>query len=69
VAKVTKDDVVFEVEANDSTFIPPNVPHRLENPTDRPLKLIEVQSGRYLEEDDIVRLDDDYERSKPLSFS
>jgi mannose-1-phosphate guanylyltransferase/mannose-6-phosphate isomerase len=69
VAKVTKDDVVFEVEANDSTFIPPHVPHRLENPTDKLLKLIEVQSGRYLEEDDIVRLDDDYERSKPLSFS
>ena len=43
--------------------IPPLMPHRLENLGDVPLHLIEVQTGSYLEEDDIVRLDDTYGRS------
>jgi len=48
---------------NQSTYIPIGAAHRLENPGEEPLYLIEVQSGEYLEEDDIERLDDDYARS------
>ncbi|MBK1622877.1 mannose-1-phosphate guanylyltransferase/mannose-6-phosphate isomerase [Afifella marina] len=47
---------------NESTFIPIGAVHRLENPGKIPLELIEVQSGTYLAEDDVVRLDDDYDR-------
>jgi mannose-6-phosphate isomerase-like protein (cupin superfamily) len=42
--------------------VPLNTPHRLENPGQEPVKIIEVQAGVYLEEDDIVRLDDDFWR-------
>ena len=61
-ARVTRDDQVYEVRENESTFIPLGAKHRLENPTDQPLYLIEVQSGAYLGEDDIVRYEDRYNR-------
>jgi mannose-1-phosphate guanylyltransferase/mannose-6-phosphate isomerase len=61
-ARVTRDDAVYEVRENESTFIPLGAKHRLENPTDQPLYLIEVQSGAYLGEDDIVRFEDRYKR-------
>ena len=47
---------------NESTFIPCGAVHRLKNPGEEPLELIEVQSGSYLGEDDIVRLEDNYGR-------
>ena len=61
-ARVTRDDQVYEVRENESTFIPLGAKHRLENVTDQPLYLIEVQSGSYLGEDDIVRYEDRYDR-------
>jgi len=51
------------IEANESTFIPAGNRHRLENATALPLVIIEVQSGPYLGEDDIVRFDDRYQRN------
>jgi len=62
-AKVTCDDNVFLLRENESTFIPLGAKHRLENPGTIPLHLIEVQSGSYLGEDDIVRFEDHYGRS------
>ncbi len=62
-ATVTRGEEVFNVHVNESTFIPPSTVHRLENPGMIPLKIIEVQNGEYLEEDDIVRTEDDYARS------
>jgi mannose-1-phosphate guanylyltransferase/mannose-6-phosphate isomerase len=62
-AKVTRGDEVFHLYENQSTFIPVGTKHRLENPGHIPLELIEVQSGSYLGEDDIVRFDDRYGRS------
>jgi mannose-1-phosphate guanylyltransferase / mannose-6-phosphate isomerase len=62
-AKVTRGDEVFVIAENESTYIPLGVKHRLENPGKVPLYLIEVQSGGYLGEDDIVRFDDRYRRS------
>ena len=50
------------VGENESTFIPLGVHHRLENPGVIPLELIEIQSGSYLGEDDIVRFEDNYGR-------
>lgn len=61
-AKVTRGEDVFLVAENESTFIPLGVKHRLENPGMVPLELIEVQSGSYLGEDDIVRFEDAYGR-------
>lgn len=61
-AKVTKDDEVFTLSENESTYIPLGVKHRLENIGKIPLELIEVQTGSYLGEDDIVRFDDVYGR-------
>ena len=63
VARVTRDNDVFELFANQSTYIPIGAKHRLENPGAEMLELIEVQSGDYLSEDDIVRYDDVYGRS------
>ncbi len=63
-ARVTRGEEVFDLEANQSTFIPVETPHRLENPGREPVSLIEVQSGSYLGEDDIVRLEDDYGRKQ-----
>ena len=62
-ARVQKGDDVFDLNANESTFIPVGVRHRLENLGDAPLRLIEVQSGDYVGEDDIVRLEDVYGRA------
>ncbi|SHG19219.1 mannose-1-phosphate guanylyltransferase [Microbulbifer donghaiensis] len=62
-AKVTRGDEQLLVTENQSTYIPLGVTHRLENPGTIPLELIEVQSGSYLGEDDIIRFDDAYGRS------
>lgn len=62
-AKVTNGDKTFLVTENESTFIPIGEIHALENPGKIPLELIEVQSGSYLGEDDIVRFEDLYGRS------
>jgi mannose-1-phosphate guanylyltransferase/mannose-6-phosphate isomerase len=62
-ARVTRDDEVFELGANEATNIPLGAVHRLENLGDEPLHLIEVQCGDYLGEDDIVRLEDTYGRA------
>jgi len=64
-AQVTVGNKVSMLKENESTFIPLGEKHRLENPGDKPLRLIEVQSGGYLGEDDIVRFDDVYGRAKP----
>ena len=61
-ALVTRGDDQFLLSENESTFIPLGVRHRLENPGKVQLEIIEVQSGSYLGEDDIVRLDDCYGR-------
>jgi len=61
-AKVTRGESTFLVSENESTFIPLGTRHRLENPGRVPLEMIEVQSGSYLGEDDIVRFDDVYGR-------
>jgi mannose-1-phosphate guanylyltransferase/mannose-6-phosphate isomerase len=62
-AKVTHDDKTFVLSENESTYIPVGMRHRLENIGTMPLQLIEVQSGSYLGEDDIVRFEDDYKRT------
>ncbi len=61
-ARVTRGDEVFTLGENESTFIPLGAKHRLENIGTEPLHLIEVQSGHYLGEDDIVRFEDSYGR-------
>jgi mannose-1-phosphate guanylyltransferase/mannose-6-phosphate isomerase len=61
-ARITRGDEVFLLEENQSTYIPIGVKHRIENPGMIPLHIIEVQSGSYLGEDDIVRFDDRYGR-------
>jgi len=61
-AKVTRGEEQFLVSENQSTYIPLGTKHRLENPGAIPLEMIEVQSGAYLGEDDIVRFDDVYGR-------
>lgn len=63
-ALVTRGTETFRLSANQSTYIPVGEIHRLENDSTEPLHLIEVQSGSYLGEDDIVRLDDSYGRMK-----
>ncbi|QND70411.1 mannose-1-phosphate guanylyltransferase/mannose-6-phosphate isomerase [Tardiphaga robiniae] len=62
-AKVTIDDQIKTVHENESIYIPLGATHRLENPGKIPLELIEVQTGSYLGEDDIVRIEDDYKRN------
>jgi mannose-6-phosphate isomerase len=61
-AKVVCGDKKIILNANESTYVPQCTPHRLENPGVIKLVIIEVQNGEYLEEDDIVRLQDDYAR-------
>ena len=61
-ARVTRGEEVFLVSENESTYIPLGVTHRLENPGKLSLEMIEVQSGSYLGEDDIVRFEDTYGR-------
>ena len=62
-AKVTNGDEEIFVGTNESTYIPATHRHRLENPGLLPLVMIEVQSGEYLGEDDIVRFQDNYGRA------
>jgi len=62
-ARVFRDNEIFDLHENESVFIPLGTTHYLENPGDEPLDIIEVQSGTYLGEDDIVRFDDIYGRS------
>jgi mannose-1-phosphate guanylyltransferase/mannose-6-phosphate isomerase len=62
-AEVTRGDEVILLAENQSTYIPLGVTHRLKNPGKLPLELIEVQSGTYLGEDDIVRFEDNYGRA------
>ena len=62
-AQVTNGEQVTVLHENQSTYIPIGAKHRLANPGDVPLEIVEVQSGGYLGEDDIVRFDDDYGRS------
>ena len=61
-ARITRGEEVFMLEENQSTYIPIGVQHRIENPGRIALHIIEVQSGTYLGEDDIVRLEDRYGR-------
>ena len=61
-AKVTKGDEVFILNENESVSIPQGMKHRLENPGNIPLEVIEAQMGDYLGEDDIIRLEDNYNR-------
>ena len=63
-ASVTKGDKIFDLNTNQSTFINVGEIHRLENKTSQILKLVEVQTGKYLGEDDIVRIEDEYGRKK-----
>ncbi len=64
IATVTNGDNTFKLSSNQSTYIDAGTLHRLENDTDKNLILIEVQCGKYLGEDDIVRFDDQYGRTK-----
>ncbi len=66
-AKVTCGDHEEVLFANQSTYVPQCISHRLENPGVIPLILIEVQNGEYLGEDDIVRFQDDYSRAPAKS--
>ena len=61
-ARITRGDELFLLEENQSTYIAVGVVHRIENPGKVPLHIIEVQSGGYLGEDDIVRFEDQYGR-------
>lgn len=70
VARVTIGDSQQEVHPNESVYVPVRTPHRLENQGIEPLRLIEIQTGPYLEEDDIIRLDDDFwRRSSRTDFA
>ena len=62
-AEVTNGDKVILLAENQSTYIPLGQTHRLANPGKVPLEIIEVQSGSYLGEDDIVRFEDTYGRN------
>lgn len=65
-AKITIDRDVYFRGPNQSIYVPQKGLHRLENATDKPLKIVEVQCGKYLEEDDIVRIKDDFERKSKI---
>ena len=65
-AKVIIGDKESFLHENESVFVPPTTLHRLENPGKIPLEIIEVQSGEYVEEDDIVRFDDVYGRENEI---
>ena len=62
-ARITRDEEVIELGPNQSSYIPLGAAHRLENPGDAPLEIIEVQSGDKISEEDIERLDDVYGRA------
>jgi mannose-1-phosphate guanylyltransferase/mannose-6-phosphate isomerase len=69
VAEITNGEKVFTLQENQSTYIPQGEVHRLANPGKDILEIIEVQSGAYLGEDDIVRLEDNYGRTFPVACS
>ena len=62
VATITNNDVELTLKENESAYIPKTRKHRLENRSEKPLAIIEVQCGDYVGEDDIVRFDDQYGR-------
>ena len=62
-AQVTRDDETFALRSNESVYIPKGAVHRIENLTDAPVLIVEVQTGEELREDDIVRLEDQYQRT------
>jgi mannose-1-phosphate guanylyltransferase/mannose-6-phosphate isomerase len=62
-ARITRGEETFLLSENESTYIPIGTTHRIENPGKVPLHMIEVQSGSYLGEDDIVRFEDVYGRN------
>jgi mannose-6-phosphate isomerase len=62
-ARVVNGDQVLELSALESTVIPVETVHRLENPGSHPLVIVEVQTGEILSEEDIIRLEDDYQRA------
>ena len=66
-AKVEINNKIMDLHENQSVFIPLGSKHRLSNPGKYPLKLIEVQSGSYLGEDDIVRFEDKYGRNPAMT--
>ena len=63
IATVTREDEVFELSENQSTYIPIGIIHCLENKYSSPLEIIEIQTGSYLGEDDIIRIEDKYKRN------
>ncbi len=63
IAEVTNGEKIIRLKENESTYIPQREKHRLSNPGTEPLEIIEVQSGSYLGEDDIVRFEDIYKRT------
>ena len=65
-ARVTRGEEVYDLQAGMSTGIAMETPHRLENPGQIPLEIIEIQNGPYLGEDDIVRLQDDFGWLRPI---
>jgi mannose-1-phosphate guanylyltransferase/mannose-6-phosphate isomerase len=62
-AEVVRDDETLLLRENESVYLPLGCVHRLSNPGRIPVEIVEVQTGAYLEEDDIVRFEDDYGRS------
>ncbi len=62
-ARITRDHEIYDLGENESTYIPIGAVHRIENPGTEILQIIEVQSGGYLGEDDIVRIEDTYGRT------
>jgi mannose-6-phosphate isomerase-like protein (cupin superfamily) len=64
VATATNGEKILTLTEGESTYIPIGITHSLENKTSQPLEIIEVQSGTYLGEDDIVRFEDIYGRTK-----
>ncbi len=66
-ARITRNDETFLLAENESTYIPVGATHRIENPGKVPLHIIEVQSGSYLGEDDIVRFEDNYGRKGTIT--
>jgi mannose-1-phosphate guanylyltransferase len=62
VALITCGERKFQLKENQSTYVPKGEIHRLENTQKKPLEIIEIQTGSYLEEDDIIRIEDDYHR-------
>jgi mannose-1-phosphate guanylyltransferase/mannose-6-phosphate isomerase len=66
-AQITRNDEVFDLTVNESTYIAVGDVHRIANPFAEPVHIIEVQCGDYLGEDDIVRLEDNYGRKGTTS--